>query len=150
LSSSSNVRPLAPERPSAGAAARAELARPQTSGKPSRAARVTQRVRKRSAAAVGYATYYARMFDGRTTASGVPFDVDAMVAAHPSYPFGTLLRVTNLRNGSSTRVRIVDRGPARGPRCSGVIIDLSPAAAKSLGMIRAGRAPVRVEVVAAE
>jgi rare lipoprotein A len=90
------------------------------------------------------------MFDGRTTASGVPFDSAAMVAAHPSYPFGTLLRVTNLRNGSSTRVRIVDRGPARGPRRSGVIIDLSRAAAKSLGMIRAGRAPVRVEVVAAE
>jgi rare lipoprotein A len=84
------------------------------------------------------------------TASGVPFDSDAMMAAHPTYPFGTLLRVTNLRNGSSARVRVVDRGPSPGARRSGVIIDLSPAAAKSLRMISAGRARVRIEVVGAE
>src|SRR5688572_29485246 len=46
----------------------------------------------------GFATYYAKMLDGRRTASGIPFDNDAMVAAHPRYAFGTMVRVTNLRN----------------------------------------------------
>lgn len=111
---------------------------------------VEPRLRRRGAAAVGYATYYARTFEGRLTASGVRFDSDALVAAHPTYPFGTLLRVTNLRNGASTRVRIIDRGPGRGPRRNGVIIDLSRAAAASLGMVRAGRTRVRLEVVPSE
>jgi rare lipoprotein A len=70
-----------------------------------------------------------------------------MVAAHPSYPFGTLVRVTNLKNGRSVRVRIVDRGPARGPRDDGVIIDLSRAAAEALDFVREGRTRVRVEVL---
>lgn len=106
-----------------------------------------KRKRQVSARPVGFATYYARRFDGRVTASGVRFDTDAMVAAHPSYPFGTVVRVTNLRNGRSVRVRIVDRGPARGPRREGVIIDLSRAAAESLGFIRAGRTRVRLDVL---
>ena len=96
---------------------------------------------------LGFATYYAQLFDGRVTASGTRFDNDAMVAAHPTYPFGTILRVTNLRNQRSVRVRVVDRGPARGPRKNGVVIDLSRAAAERLGFIRAGRTRVRVEVI---
>lgn len=96
---------------------------------------------------VGLATYYADRFSGRPTASGVPFDSQAMVAAHPTYSFGTVVRVTNLRNGRSVQVRIVDRGPARRARQHGVIIDLSPAAAASLRIIRPGRAPVRLAVV---
>jgi rare lipoprotein A len=52
------------------------------------------------------ASYYGKEFHGKTTASGIRFDMNAMVAAHPNYPFGTLLRVTNLANGRSTRVRI--------------------------------------------
>jgi peptidoglycan lytic transglycosylase len=71
----------------------------------------------------------------------------AMVAAHPTYPFGTVVRVTSLENGRSVRVRIVDRGPAPGPRAEGVIIDLSERAAGDLGFLRDGRARVRVEVV---
>ena len=59
----------------------------------------------------GLASYYGKEFHGKITASGIRFDMNAMVAAHPSYPFGTLLRVTNLANGRSTRVRL-DRGPA--------------------------------------
>lgn len=98
-------------------------------------------------AVVGFATYYGQAFHGRTTASGVPFDMRAMVAAHPTHPFGTLVRVTHLGNGRSVQVRIVDRGPAAGPRAAGVIIDLSQAAAEALDFVQAGRARVRVEVV---
>ena len=95
----------------------------------------------------GIATFYARFFDGRLTASGTPFDNEALLAAHPSLPFGTLVRVTNLENDRSVAVRIVDRGPAAGPRESGVIIDLSRAAADALDFIRAGRARVRLAIL---
>ena len=96
---------------------------------------------------VGMASYYARMFDGRTTASGTRFDNDALIAAHPTYPFGTVVRVTNIQNRRSVTVRVVDRGPAPSARRKGVIIDLSRAAAGKLGFLDAGRARVRVEVV---
>jgi rare lipoprotein A len=96
---------------------------------------------------VGLASYYARSLDGRRTASGTRFDNDALVAAHPTHPFGTLVRVTNVRNRRSVTVRVVDRGPARSARRNGVIIDLSRAAAGKLGFLTAGLARVRVEVV---
>jgi rare lipoprotein A len=70
-----------------------------------------------------------------------------MVAAHPPYPFGTLLRVTNLTNGRSNTLRILDREPAPRPQSEGVIIDLSRRAADVLGFIRQGRARVRLEVL---
>jgi rare lipoprotein A len=70
-----------------------------------------------------------------------------MVAAHPTYPFGTVVRVTNLANRRQLNVRVVDRGPARGPRSQGVVIDLSSGAAASLGFIRQGRTRVRLEVL---
>lgn len=95
----------------------------------------------------GLASYYGQEFDGKVAASGVRFDVNAMVAAHPSYPFGTLVRVTNLRNGRTVRVRIQDRGPAPRPRADGVIIDLSRGAAQTLGFIPNGRTRVRLEVL---
>jgi peptidoglycan lytic transglycosylase len=96
----------------------------------------------------GLASYYGQEFHGRKTASGIRFDTNAMVAAHPSYPFGTLLRVTNLVNGRSTSVRIVDRGPAPQLRADGIVIDLSRRAAGVLGFIQQGRARVRLEVLA--
>jgi rare lipoprotein A len=95
----------------------------------------------------GLASYYGKEFNGRITASGVRFDMNAMVAAHPSYPFGTLVRVTNLDNGRSISVRIVDRGPAQRPRAQGVIIDVSRRAAEVLQFVRQGRALVRLEVL---
>jgi rare lipoprotein A len=95
----------------------------------------------------GLASYYGPGFDGKVTASGTRFDMKAMVAAHPSYPFGTVLRVTNVKNGRAVEVRVVDRGPARGPRADGVIIDLSYGAAGILNFVRAGRTRVRVEVL---
>jgi peptidoglycan lytic transglycosylase len=97
---------------------------------------------------VGLASYYGKEFHGRTTASGARFDMNALVAAHPSYPFGTRVRVTNLANDRSTVVRIVDRGPAAELRAEGLLIDLSHKAAETLGFIQQGRTRVRLEVLA--
>ena len=95
----------------------------------------------------GLASYYGPGFEGRMTASGVRFDKTAMVAAHPTYPFGTIVRVTNLANGRSVKVRVIDRGPAEGPRAAGVVIDVSSGAAANLGFVQKGRTRVRVEVL---
>ena len=91
--------------------------------------------------AEGRASYYSSRLHGRRTASGEPYDETEMTAAHPSLPFDSLLCVTNLFNGRSAEVRVNDRGPFSGNR----IIDLSMAAARELGMLRAGTARVRVE-----
>jgi rare lipoprotein A len=95
----------------------------------------------------GLASYYGPGFEGRRTASGIAFDKTAMVAAHPTYPFGTVIRVTNLANKKQVVVRVVDRGPAKGPRAEGVVIDLSSGAAANLGFLRKGRTRVRLEVM---
>ena len=95
----------------------------------------------------GKASYYGKRFHGRKTASGERFDQKALVAAHPSWPFGTLVRVTNKQNGRSVKVRIVDRGPAKKTRRRGVIIDLSTKAAKTLAFLKQGIAQVRLEVL---
>jgi rare lipoprotein A len=91
----------------------------------------------------GIASYYGPGFQGKTTASGEPFEQEAMTAAHPSLPFGTSVRVTNLENGREVVVRINDRGPF----VPGRIIDVSAAAAEKLGMVNSGVARVKVEVV---
>jgi rare lipoprotein A len=98
--------------------------------------------------ATGGATFYANKFEGRRTASGIPFRQNQMVAAHRSFPFGTILRVTNLRNDRAVNVRVVDRGPFGSPtNRQKTMIDLSRRAASDLGFIDAGRAQVRVEVL---
>jgi peptidoglycan lytic transglycosylase len=94
----------------------------------------------------GLASWYGRDFHGLPTAEGEPFDMNAYTAAHRSLPLGTRVRVRNLKNGRAVVVRINDRGPYK----RGVIIDLSRRAAADLGMVRAGRVPVRVEVVPGE
>ena len=94
------------------------------------------------AAEVGLASYYDSRHNGATTASGERYDERALTAAHRTLPFGTRVRVTNLRNGRSVVVRIDDRGPfARGR-----IIDVSRRAARELGFLREGTARVRVKV----
>ena len=95
----------------------------------------------------GLASFYGAAFHGKTMASGARFDMRAMVAAHPSYPFGTIVRVTNLTNARAVMVRILDRGPTSGPRAAGVLIDLSYGAAEALGFIQDGRTRVRLEVL---
>lgn len=92
---------------------------------------------------VGEASWYGPGFHGRATASGEVYDMEAMTAAHPRLPFGTVLSVDNLDNGRSTTVRVNDRGPfARGR-----ILDLSRRAARELDMIGAGIARVRLTVI---
>jgi rare lipoprotein A len=95
----------------------------------------------------GYATFVARSFHGRTSASGEIFDERRLVAAHRALPFGSVVRVTNVRNGRSVTVRIVDRGPYGKNYREGTIIDLSRAAARRLRMIRDGQIPARLEIL---
>lgn len=85
------------------------------------------------------ATYYADYYQGRPTASGETFNTWAYTAAHPSYAFGTWLRVTNRYTGASVDVRVNDRC-----NCS---LDLSKAAASQIGVLQAGRAPVSIQVL---
>lgn len=91
----------------------------------------------------GTASYYGRRFHGRRTANGERFDMNALTAAHRTLPFGSIVRVTNPANGRSVTVRINDRGPF----ISGRVIDLSRAAARRIGMIRRGHAPVEIELL---
>jgi rare lipoprotein A len=95
----------------------------------------------------GYATFVARSFHGRKSASGEIFDERRLVAAHRALPFGSVVRVTNVRNGRSVTVRIVDRGPYGRNYREGAIIDLSRAAAQRLRMIRDGQIPARLEIL---
>lgn len=127
----------------AGCASRATAPAPAPSPAPRTASAAGRALDVRE----GLASYYSDWFNGRTTASGTIFSNNDLVAAHPSYPFGSVVRVVNLRNKRSIDLRIVDRGPAAAPQARGVIIDLSRAAAERLGFITAGRARVRVEVL---
>ena len=89
----------------------------------------------------GKASFYARSFAGRKTASGERLHNDSLTCAHRTYPFGTLLKVTNPANGRSVVVRVTDRGPF----VRGRIIDLSWRAAKELDIISQGVAVVSVQ-----
>ena len=89
----------------------------------------------------GIASYYARKFEGRRTASGDTFRHDALTAAHPSYPFGTVVRVTTDRD-RSVIVRITDRLPSKQ-----AIIDLTHKAAAQLDMLSAGKTRVTIQVL---
>ena len=95
----------------------------------------------------GLASYYGKGLQGKRTADGEKFDKNDISAAHPSYPMGTRLRVTNLRNGRAINVRINDRGPVHEHRAKGVIIDLSERAAIELGFKRQGKTRVKTEVL---
>ncbi len=88
----------------------------------------------------GLASWYGRHFHGRKTASGETYNMYAMTAAHKTLPLGTWVKVYNLRNGRQVIVRINDRGPF----VRGRIIDLSYEAAKKLGIVGPGTAPVKI------
>lgn len=89
----------------------------------------------------GRASYYANSFQGKPTANGEIYDSAAFTAAHKLLPFGTRVKVTNLRNNKSVVVTINDRGPFHQKR----IIDLSLAAARELGFVKRGTTKVRIE-----
>lgn len=88
----------------------------------------------------GMASYYSRRFTGRRMASGGRFDPASDTIAHRTLPFGTVVRVTNLRNGLSTTGTVQDRGPWT----RGRIADLSPRIAHQIDMIRSGIAQVEI------
>jgi len=91
----------------------------------------------------GLASWYGGVFNGRHTASGERFDMNAMTACHPTLPFGSVVRVVNLDNMRTVVVRITDRGDL----FEGRVIDLSYGAASKLAMTKDGLAPVKLEVL---
>lgn len=91
----------------------------------------------------GNASWYGVPYHGRKAANGETYDMYKLTAAHRTLPFETVVRVTNLRNGKQTQVRITDRGPF----VEGRIIDLSLAAAREIDMVATGVARVRLEFV---
>jgi rare lipoprotein A len=95
---------------------------------------------KATAASQGLASYYT---EGTETASGEKFDTHELTAAHPTLPFGTHLRVTNVTTGRSVMVRVNDRGPY----VAGRVVDVSYSAAEALGMVGQGVAKVKLDVV---
>jgi rare lipoprotein A len=92
---------------------------------------------------IGLASWYGAERQGKPTASGESFDMNKLTAAHRKLPLGTVVRVTNLKNRKTTQLRINDRGPGPARR----LIDVSWAAAKQLGFVKAGLTLVQVEVV---
>lgn len=91
----------------------------------------------------GKAAWYGAKFNGRKTASGQRFNAASMTAASNTLPFGTLVKVTNVKNKKSVTVRINDRGPKQADR----IIDVTRAAAARLGMLKSGVAEVELKVL---
>ncbi|HLK21319.1 MAG TPA: septal ring lytic transglycosylase RlpA family protein [Bryobacteraceae bacterium] len=92
----------------------------------------------------GIASWYGHPYHGRAAANGEIYDMEKLTAAHRTLPFGTMVRVTNLTNGKTVDVRIIDRGPF----VAGRIIDLSHAAAQEIEMIGPGVAQVRLDILA--
>jgi rare lipoprotein A len=95
---------------------------------------------------VGSCSWYGPGFHGRRTSNGEVFDTHALTAAHPTLPFGSELEVTNIKSGKSVRVRVNDRGPFIHNR----ILDLSYAAANSIGLVKTGTADVQIRLVDVE
>jgi rare lipoprotein A len=107
---------------------------------PTTATKTETNAAKPAMASQGLASFYT---EGTQTASGEKFDTNDLTAAHPTLPFGTKLRVTNVASGRSVTVRVNDRGPY----VAGRTVDVSYAAADALGMVGAGVAKVRLDVV---
>jgi rare lipoprotein A len=128
-------QPIAPEpaAPQPPAALQEPAAAPPAPDRPAAQAAVER----------GRVSLYGAQFAGRTTASGERFDPEAMTMAHPSLPFGTRVRVTNLENQRSVDVVVNDRGPA----VAGRIADLSLGAARRIGMITRGVVDAMLEII---
>jgi rare lipoprotein A len=101
------------------------------------------RAERKNSVQVGLASWYGHPHHGRVAASGQVYDMNGLTAAHRTLPFGTVVRVQNLRNNRTVKVEINDRGPF----IPGRIIDLSRAAARALRMEQAGLTRVRITIV---
>ncbi len=119
--------------------------RPSNSGSGTSQVKVPKqsKIRRAKPYQVGTASWYGRQFHGKTTASGEPFNMFQLTAAHRELPLGTLVRVTNLSNGKSLIVKVNDRGPVPEDR----VIDLSYIAAELLGLGEKGLQRVRLDIV---
>jgi len=118
--------------------------KPPNSGSENTRSNVTRSVKPRPKPyQVGTASWYGDYFQGRPTASGEPYDMYDLTAAHPTLPLGTMVRVTNLHNGRAVVVRVNDRGPV----VPGRIIDLSYNTARVLDFKAQGLQRVRLDVV---
>lgn len=114
---------------------------PQTKPKP--ATKSTLAKKRIRPFQVGTASWYGSYFHGKETASGEPYNMYDLTAAHPTLPLGTFVKVTNLRNGRTVVVRVNDRGPV----VDGRIIDLSYGAARMLNLEHRGIQQVRLDLV---
>lgn len=119
------------------------LASPPDSGSKIPASKTSLRKAPASKIMVGPASWYGKAFHGRTTASGEPYDMFQLTAAHKTLPLGTYLKVTNLKNGKWVVVRVNDRGPYVGDR----IVDVSYAASQMLDFRSKGVQKVKLEVL---
>jgi rare lipoprotein A len=108
--------------------------------------RVSKTAAKSSKVQVGTASWYGKQFHGRQTASGDTYDMFQFTAAHRTLPLGTLVKVTNLRNGKWVIVKVNDRGPYVGHR----VMDVSYGAAQMMGFRQRGIERVKLEVVEPE
>lgn len=124
-----------------GVAPQAPSVKPNPSAKPNANIRLRPGLKQKHWLQVGVASWYGSRFQGKKTAGGERFDMNRMTCAHRNLPLGTWLRVTNMSNQKTTFVRVNDRGPI----LEGRIVDLSYAAAQSLGL--AGIGKVKLEPV---
>ena len=92
---------------------------------------------------IGKGSWYGKKFHGKLTASGERYNMYDFTAAHKTFPFNSMVKVTNLKNGRSVIVRVNDRGPYHGGR----IIDLSYLAAKKLGYVKKGVAKLKIKLL---
>lgn len=107
-------------------------------------ARVGNSIQKRKQSVErGIASWYGEPFNEQLASDGEIYDMYELTAAHPTLPFGSIVRVTNLRNGKQVEVRVIDRGLF----VAGRVIDLSLAGAEAIGMVDSGLARVKVEIV---
>lgn len=101
---------------------------------------------KKGTVKYGKASWYGKPFHGRLTANGERYNMYNMTAAHRTYAMGTVLKVTNLKNKRSVRVRVNDRGPFYSSR----MIDLSYGAARKLGFVKKGIGKIKLEVISSK
>jgi rare lipoprotein A len=127
----------------AAAPAAAAASTPAASATAPAAAAAPAPAKAADAAMEGKVAYYGRKFNGRKTASGERFNAGALTMAHKTLPFGTMVRVTNLKNNKSVVVRVNDRGPTS----PDLIGDLTSAAAGKIRMLRSGVVEAKLEVV---
>lgn len=113
--------------------------RPQTPANLAAPTQKTETTIKVGKAEVGRASWYGEEFQGKTTANGEKFDKDMLTCAHRTFPLGSLLRVTNLRNRKTVTVRVNDRGPMLEDR----VLDLSMAAARKIGLLGLGKVSIQ-------